>query len=150
MGSPARGYRWADATPGNDLALKHGAYSERRVEPIAVELAAGITTVRPDLAEPRFVFAVRAWARAEARVANVEDWLVDRGLLGDDGDPRPATELLLKLERQAADLRARLGLDPRSDAQLSRERTDATRSAVDLDAVRQAGRQAIEARESDG
>jgi hypothetical protein len=30
-GRPARGYKWADATPGNTIALKHGAYSERTI-----------------------------------------------------------------------------------------------------------------------
>jgi hypothetical protein len=37
-----RDYKWADATPGNFIALKHGARSRRIYEPAAADLAAGL------------------------------------------------------------------------------------------------------------
>lgn len=131
--------------PGNDLAVTHGVYSSKRVEPVALELVAGAVALHPDLAAPRYVFAVRAWARAEARVALLEDWLIDHALVDGEGEPLGVLKLMARLERLAADLRARLGLDPRSHAELDRQRTEANLSAVDLDAVRAAGREVIDA-----
>lgn len=147
---PARGYSWPPFGAANDAAVTHGAYSERKVHPIAAELAAGVVVLFPDVADQRHAFAVRAWARAEARVALLEDWLVGRDLVDGDGEPLGAVTLLLRAEKVAADLRARLGLDPKSHAELARSRAEAHRSIEDLDAVRAAGRQAIEAKEADG
>ncbi len=149
MGEEARGYSWAPFAPGHELSMKSGAYSARKVDPIAVELSVGIVELRPDLAAPEFMFAVHAWARAEARCILLADWLVDRVMVADDGEPLPMLISVARFEKQAADLRARLGLDPRAKAELDRQRVEATRSAVDLDAVRAAGRTAIDARASE-
>lgn len=149
MGELARGYSWPAFKEGNEAALKAGAFSARKIDPIAAELAAGIVLLRPDLDDQQFFFAVHAWARAEARCILFADWLVDRAMADDDGEPLAALTAVARFEKQAADLRARLGLDPRARAELDRHRVEAARSAVDLDAVRTAGRNAIEARASE-
>jgi hypothetical protein len=82
------------------------------------------------LAEESYRPAVWAWARCEARIQLVTEYLLDRG--GDldaDGEVRPAARLLEALERRAENLRARLGLDPLARARLGRDVT-ATRLDV--------------------
>ncbi|MDA8046505.1 MAG: hypothetical protein M0Z30_14905 [Actinomycetota bacterium] len=117
-GQPARGYKWRDAWPGNDLALKHGAWSDRRVGPLAAELTAELAETAPWTSRPAFRATVAAWARVEARVRLVSDWLDTVGDLDEQGRPRPATVLLDRLEARAGKLRAALGLDPGSLARL--------------------------------
>jgi hypothetical protein len=143
---PARGYSWPPFELGNEAALRHGVWSQRKIDPIAAAFAAGLVADRPDLVEhPE---AVLAWARAEARCVLVADWLTEHGLADAEGSPRPLTKYVAAWERLAADLRDRLGLDPRSEAALRRERADAVRSAVDLAGIRARGQAALEARAS--
>ena len=66
-------------------------------------------------------------------------------MLTEEGVARPVMRLVGEVERRAADCRKALGLDPRSQAELARTRTEASLSAVDLDAVRAAGRVTIDA-----
>jgi hypothetical protein len=73
---------------------------------------------------------VGAWSRVEAQLALVARWITENGPLNQDGLPQPAAELLLRLERLAADLRGRLGLDPASRARIER---DLAAGARDLD-----------------
>jgi hypothetical protein len=58
--------------------------------------------------------------------------------------------MLRSFERLAAEHRATLGLDPRSEASLARERAAAATLAVDLDALAQRGRAVLTAREQAG
>jgi hypothetical protein len=138
--SPVRGYSWAPFEKGNTVSTRHGVWSQRKVDPMAEELASGLIVDRPDLAgHPETVFA---WARAEARCILLADHFGD-GLFDGEGNERPGLRLIAQFERLAADLRARLGLDPRSEAELARERGAATLTAVDLEAVRARGRAAM-------
>lgn len=142
---PARGYKWADATPGNTLALKHGAHSPRVYEPVARELVAAVVEERPDLLPYRH--AVEAWADAEARAALLRDWISkpDVGMIGGDGEPRDSLlKWLVAFEKRAEAGRRRLGLDPRAHAELARQRVEAQRSAVDLDGLRERGAVLVE------
>jgi hypothetical protein len=125
---PARGYSWPQATIGNELATTHGAWSPRRVDPLAAQL---VDQFASDLEWLRACDrpAVWSWARCEARVQLLTEWLAERGDLEDDGSVRPAADLLTRLETQAAGLRSRLGLDPLSRARLGR---DVAASRVDL------------------
>jgi hypothetical protein len=129
MGEPARGYSWEPFRPGNTVALRHGAWSPRKVEPLAaeyVETVAGSANWLRDCDAP----AVWAWARTEARVQLLSEWLADRGGdLDDEGTVRPAAALLDRLEARAESLRARLGFDPLSRARLGR---DTLASELDL------------------
>jgi hypothetical protein len=93
MTGEARGYKWRDAWPGNPLALKHGAYSEGIIQPLADDLAAALLERRPDLAA--YPEAVSAWAFSETRAA-VWRLLLDRGGLV-DSDHKVRAEWLKEL-----------------------------------------------------
>lgn len=133
-------------TAGNGAALVHGAWSKRRISPLASELlddALAQAAADPDLAHlrtPLFRPALRAWARTEARVELVAVWLDDRtsdatpGDLTGEGEVRPAADLLTRLEGQALKHRAALGLDPASMARLRRDAGSA-RAHFDLAAL---------------
>ena len=140
---PARNYSWRTAWPGNELAKKSGAFSERSVAPLAAELAAGLLADRPDLAV--YPDVVVAWSRAEARCRLLADWF-DDGFFRPDGEERPGIRYVVQFEKQASDLRAKLGLDPVSEAKLARDRATASVVAYDLDALAARGRQALQAR----
>jgi hypothetical protein len=149
----ARGYRWRSfdsvepgESPGDyaaSVSTHHGATSEPKVDPIAATLAAELLQARPDLA--RFPEAVAAWSRAETRCLLLADWFAEHGLLDDDGKPTASESLLGQSERLAMQLRERLGLDPKSEAELASSQADAARSVVDLDALRARGREALAA-----
>lgn len=132
-----RPYVWEEFKAGNVAAVKHGASSPRMFEPRAVELAESLLALAAVPGSPvaylcdvSYGPSVAAWARVEARLGRLDEWLVGRGLLDEDGTPRPAvTRLLDRFETQAANLRARLGLDPLSRARLGR---DVTAAQVDL------------------
>jgi hypothetical protein len=137
----ARGYSWPPFEKGNEKALRHGAYSPRRVEPLAAELveamraqvvAEGSTTGY--LAEPSFQFSLWAWARAEAKVQLLEEYLADRGSVGldADGEVSGAAKLLVRYEATAERARDRLGLSPLARARLGR---DVAAASVDLAAI---------------
>ncbi|HEY4237416.1 MAG TPA: hypothetical protein VGM45_08785 [Gaiellaceae bacterium] len=124
---------------GNTASLRIGSHSPRVYEPRAQELAAGLIQARPDLDGPSFAAAVHVWAvyaaRFELRAAAAADdaaedyWIVRLG------------NALLKAGTA-------LGLDPTSEARLTRDRaaTAALASHVDLDALAQRGRAALDAR----
>lgn len=128
-GLPARGYSWAPFEQGNTAALQHGAYSPRRVDPLAAELVTEVVVraLEPGsatayLAEPSFRPALWAWARCEVRVQLVTEWLMDRGSdVTDDGEVVPAAEYLRRWEAQALKHRERLGLDPLARAKLGKD-----------------------------
>lgn len=115
---PRRDYSWPPFKPGHELSKRHGAYSPRSWRPLADRIAAELVDVAPWAAEPTFAASVAAWARVEAQLQLVLDWLDEHGPLDDEGEPRGATNLQLKLESSAANLRATLGLDPQSWARL--------------------------------
>ncbi len=141
--SDARGYSWAPFEPGNTVSVRHGVWSGRRVHPLAAELVTGLLAQRPDLAA--YPEMVEAWARAEARCLLLATWQAERGLLDDKGEVAGG-RYVAQFERLAADLRSRLGLDPRSEAELLAARADAARNVVDLDAIRRRGVEALRAR----
>jgi hypothetical protein len=144
-GIPAKGER-PPFTPGNLAAATHGARSPRVYGPLAEALAAGLVEDRPDLAA--YPEAVAAWATAEAQAALIRRHVAEVGPL-DDGKPRDAVlTWLTRLEGAAARHRATLGLDPRAEAALARERAAASVLAVDLDALAERGRAVLAARDS--
>jgi hypothetical protein len=128
-------------TEGNLMALRHGAESERVVDPVAAQLAGDLLADRPDL--QRFPEALLAWSRAEARCLLLERWIVEHGLLDAKGKATVSERLLVSCERLAMSLRERLGLDPKSEAELARDQADAAKNVVDLEVLRARGRQAL-------
>jgi hypothetical protein len=117
------------AKPGNELAKKHGAWSDKVIDPVARDLVERVLKQVGYLADPSYEPAVWAWARHEARVLILNAWLDENGTLDEQGVPRPALGALKDFERLAASARARLGLDPLSRAQLGR---DVAAQQVDL------------------
>jgi hypothetical protein len=115
--------------PGHELTLKHGAYSPRKMEPLAEEIAGHIIAAAPHLEDPRWRLAVLALARDEARIQLVVEWLMTLAPdgVGDLADPGilAAHGLLHRLESRAALQRGRLGLDPLSAARLGRDKAAA-------------------------
>ena len=113
---------------GNELATKHGAYSDRRVLPVAEHLLEDLLPTLPAyLQEARYAPAVRAYALVLARIERVERWLeaqADEGgipEIDDAGEVQSAMGLLLKLEGLADRHRSSLGLTPLSAARLGKD-----------------------------
>lgn len=141
----ARGYRWATATAGNTLGQRHGAFSTRKVDPVALELVSGLLEDRPDL--ERYPEAVWAWGRAEARCLIFDEYLQDHEPWSEAG--LKVASWVHRVEGQAQRMRERLGLDPRGEAELLRESAEAQHATFDLDALRARGREAMDARTSE-
>lgn len=139
-------YRWRQFQPGDEMRLEHGARSERRVDPLAAELAAALLEDRPDLAS--YPESVRAWARAEARCLLLEDYHARVGFLDEDGNVRGGGRVD-RYEAQAARLRERLGLDPLADATLRKAQAEAVHLVADLEQIRAKGRAVLEARRAE-
>ena len=117
--------------PGNELAAVHGAYSPRKVEPLAIEIRSAVLAdpSAAYLLAPRWAAAVWAWARAEAQVQLLTEFLTARGVeshdgLGDLEEERvmSAYRLLHQAEARALSGRRALGLDPLSAARFGRDR----------------------------
>ncbi len=137
--------------PGNLAAGKHGAWSERRVAPLAARLVAEVVEGNSYLQDATYVSALQSWGRTEARIELVTTYLLEHGGdLDGDGSVRPAAELLNKLEARAENLRARLGLDPLSRSRLGlnvSQTFDLARHWMEQD-EREAAEQAARAAES--
>jgi len=149
-GVPARGTTRPPFPDGNTLSTTHGARSPRVYGELARMLAAGLMEDRPDLA--RYPEAVARWAEAEAQAALLRRHLAEVGTIDPETNSPRAGSLtwLRSFERAAAEAGALLGLDPMSEAKLSRERAAASVLAVDLEAVMARGREAIASREAQG
>lgn len=107
----ARDYTWPPAEPENFLALKHGAYSSRLVEPRALEIAQEMAEggmVPGYLQAPEYRPALLGYCRTLAQVARVRSWLASTARAGipeeldREGNVRAATRLLERLETSAA------------------------------------------------
>ena len=124
---PGRGFSWAPFAPGHELSMQHGAYSPRRVDPLAQqiieEVARSVTWWRPcDMP------AVWSWGRAEAKAQLFTEYLAKAGEAAGDGIGdleadriQTAYRLLHQAETRAANMRKQLGLDPLSRARLGRD-----------------------------
>ena len=128
--------------PGNLANRKHGIWSRRTYEPISRELAEGLIEERPDLAN--YPETVWSWARAEARCVMLAEWLADNSLVDARGKPAPVARFIVQFENQAMALRAKLGLDPRSEAELASSRAQATLVSFDIEELRARGREVME------
>jgi hypothetical protein len=146
-GQPARGYSWPPFETGNEVGLRHGAFSKRRFEPLARELIEGVLAEHPHLG--RHPEALASWADSEARAWLLRDWLTERGMFDAGGaSTEGALKWLIAFDKRAEAGRKALGLDPRSELELVREAAEAEASTFDLDALRQRGRKALDAREA--
>jgi hypothetical protein len=127
--------------PGNQAAVQHGVFSPRHVDPLAREL---VDQVLADpatgyLQAPVWRPALWAWARAEAQVQLLSEYLAKAGEDSGDGvgdldrdRVNRAYLLLHRAEARATTQRTRLGLDPLSAARLGRDKTAAALDAAQL------------------
>lgn len=133
--------------PGHELSMVAGHRSERRVGPLAAEIAQDLLTdpdVPQHIREPLFAAAVQAWSRAEAVCRLLWQWLADKDVMaglasattskedetqagntitrkGTTRTMPSVLETLRKYEAHAANLRRALGLDPASAARVGRD-----------------------------
>jgi hypothetical protein len=95
------------------------------IDPIAAQLVEAITADEtvPYLQTPVYQAAVWAWARAEARVMTLTEWLANQrpAEVNEDGSIPAALTALERWEKIAANARSRLGLDPLSRARLGKD-----------------------------
>jgi hypothetical protein len=128
-----RGYRWADATPGNTIALKSGIASERAIVARLPETREEVMAEAPWLDDPVYGSAVERYVRIETLFRMLSQWaegLIERK---GAGAVKPYHWIMLeRYARTAAQLAEPLGLDPRSRVELEKLMADAGRSRFDL------------------
>lgn len=118
------------ATVGNELAIKHGASSPKRVDPLATTFRDEILAVphMRFLNEPQNATIFWAWCRQAARVQLLEDYC-DSMTMQEAADgsrgTTPPLELLRKHTATLLTLTSRLGLDPLSYAKLHKDAAQA-------------------------
>ncbi|QIK49652.1 hypothetical protein P9A14_02505 [Gordonia hongkongensis] len=118
-GTPARGYSWEQFKPNHTKSLKHGAYSERMIAPLAAEIANELLETYPRLRG--FREAVLEYARIDAQVERLQAHVDEHGELGEDGDPTGAAKLLLRTRVHLANRADSLGLTPLANARLGKD-----------------------------
>lgn len=129
-----------------EVSIKHGAWSPRRVDPVAAQLVETAVKAVSWLADPTYGPALFAWARAEARCQLVAEYLDKVGPLDEKGEPRGALNAADRLESLALKHRTRLGLDPVSRALLEATLTSAKQGQQSLAEAMERGAAALEAR----
>jgi len=87
-GRPARGYSWPPFEKDNEVGLRHGAFSKRKIEPVAAELIEGVLAQYPHLR--RHPEALASWADSGARAWLIRDDLSEHGMFGAGGGQRRA------------------------------------------------------------
>lgn len=97
--------------------MRSGAWSERKLAPIAKRLEEEILELAPWCARPAFATAVRAWAWAEAACELYRAWFGQVGLRDAEGQ-LTGLQNWDRCEARAAKLRSRLSLDPNALAKL--------------------------------
>jgi hypothetical protein len=120
-GGPARGYKWADAEPGNLLAATHGFHidptlrAEHRAE--LDEIGATVWDLLP-VKRPEFRLAVEQLAVKLWRQRRAYRDLSEHGLVHEGGKPAPLLAEVAKVENAIQRDLVELGLTPRSAAAL--------------------------------
>lgn len=134
--------------PGNEAAVTHGAYSERRWRPLADRLHVELVDLVPWAADPVHQFVIAEYCRVEAQLHIVGQFLDERGLFDNEGEPRAATRLQGDLSRRAEGLRAQLGIGPLNLAKLlaALGAVDGEATPDGVEALRERGRQILDAR----
>lgn len=113
--------------PGHELSTRHGAYSPRRVEPLAAELVAAVQA-QPALAwlrQPEHAPGLWSWAKVAAQADLLHAGLLEHQATaheGNVGETCQACEGLelrwLRADAAQAKRASRLGLDPVSRARI--------------------------------
>jgi hypothetical protein len=136
-GMPAKGQA-PEFEPGNTVAQVHGGGSrgaywlDKRPTQAIAALAADIAErfldgyCPPQLLMPQFKPAIESWARREARVVLLSDWLdtlpvEEWAVPQKTGAMKSPYEIYLTAEHSAAKARKDLGLDPSSYASILKD-----------------------------
>jgi hypothetical protein len=111
------------------------------LQPVADRLAAGLGGVAPWTVAGAFAGSVASWAHAEAQAYLLRQYVDERGVLDEDGQPRPAVGMLERVELRLVGLRDRLGLTPLALGRLlaTLSQVDGDRGEQGLEALRRAG-----------
>lgn len=148
MGTPANPTPMVPFPEGQAANMSHGARSPKVYGEVARQYAAVLLLDRPDL--EAFPEAVAAWAQAEAQAALMRRRLDEVGTFTDDGEPRSALLQWSRLfDRDAANHRTALGLDPRSAITLAKDRAETAVAALSVAEFAEANREARLAREAE-
>jgi hypothetical protein len=143
---PARGYRWADATEGNTLALKHGMRSPRVYGPVAEQyvtiLMSAIEAEEIESLDldkrPTFVFVLQGLADTLARVDVGRRHVAEKHDTGDCERDSCLNQLAI-LERQLDRRLDSAGLTPTSRARIAQALTTAAQNEVSLSTLIEKG-----------
>lgn len=149
MNAPARQYTWPPFAPENEAALRHGAYSPRRVQPLADQLSDQLGGMAPWVNAPAFTGTVHSWSWAESEAALLRAFLDEVGLLDGEGEPRPAAKRLERVEARLHRLRDSLGLSPSALGSLLGKAASIATATGDtgaLDELKAEGRRILDAR----
>ncbi|MDE3205148.1 MAG: hypothetical protein KGQ66_13135 [Acidobacteriota bacterium] len=126
--------------------MRHGAYSERKVGPLAEEIEAALPAMAPWVSRPAFTSARRRRCRALAVAELLWRDIVENGVVDEHGNVRAVVDAFHKWETNAANRDAALGLDPVSFARLL-QTFSATEGADDvLERLRAEGAAIVAAR----
>jgi hypothetical protein len=128
--------RHPDFEPGNDAALKHGAFSELMIGARAELVHASLLEVAPWCAEDRYLPSVHRYLRATARETLAHDALMASEKLS----PR-LLEAATASARLAWSMGDALGLTPAGHARLKLLVAGATEAEANLRDMAQQGRQ---------
>ena len=126
-GVPARGYTWDQFADGNEASVVHGASSARFYGPVAEGLRDqlfALPSCPGYLRDPLWAFALRGWAEAEAQCLLGQEYLAslpvhEKYNAKKQGQTAPI-EIVQKLEKHAANMRDKVGLNPSSAARLGK------------------------------
>jgi hypothetical protein len=141
--NPATGTEWTPEfegqrppfQPGNQLAVTHGAYSSKRIDPVAAGFRDEILSspAMQYLLEPQYAAIFWQYCRTAARIQAIEDALdgmpIEQAAYSGKGQTS-WLELLRKWTSTLTNLASRCGLDPRSFAALGRDVSQARQADV--------------------
>lgn len=116
--------------PGNQVAVRHGAFSKLRLEPRAAELVDEIRDLVParsDADDPTIGLLALTFAQVEAATL----YVAEHGIVDERGEARSILRHLGTMINTAGRLCDRLGLTPTSRAQLGLDLTRARGEALD-------------------
>ena len=134
---PPRGYSWPTATPGNAIALKHGAYSERAIAAKCEQLEPGFESWAeenaPWVAAPEFAPQRLNLLRSQA-IAHLlfDDIMATTATHGASKVPTRRLETALSALRGEREALALMGLTVRTKAELKQTVASTEHTLSDL------------------
>ena len=97
--------------PGHTLTLAHGASSERHIRPLARNQKRRVLRqmgLRSGDVDPIGRALLEHYVRSTAKIALIDAWVDEHGLLLDDGTPQPCMRLYVSLTNTATRTLAKL------------------------------------------